>query len=128
MNCIILCHGQLAQSLFDTARKITGDIENVVCLSNENLSVLDIEELLSDKINSFDTTTDILIFVGIKGGSCWNAALKTAKKHKNIHVISGVNLPMFITFCTNRDRLSLNELLEKIINSGRTGIDINSSI
>ena len=79
MECIILSHGHLAHSLLDTVNKITGKIEDIICLSNENLSAEALESLLYDTVNSIHGDKDIILFVGIKGGSCWNAAMKTAR-------------------------------------------------
>jgi len=120
----MLCHGKLARAFYETVEKITGKAQNIICLSNEHLSLKEIESLLIEKVESFDTGEEIIMLVGIKGGSCWNAALKLAKTKNNIHVISGINLPMVITFSIKQNELSCNELVEKIINSGKTGIAI----
>ncbi|RKY89048.1 hypothetical protein DRQ09_02015 [candidate division KSB1 bacterium] len=122
MKCIILSHGGLSLSLLNTAEKITGKQEDIICLSNNNLSNKELDNLLRKNINSIDNKEDILIFVGLKGGSCWNTAIRQMKLNKNIHIISGVNLPMLITFIIKKNKLPLNELIKKIVDSGKSGI------
>ncbi|MFZ5519462.1 MAG: PTS sugar transporter subunit IIA [Candidatus Zhuqueibacterota bacterium] len=120
---VILTHGPMGPAIIKAAETILGSIDSIFELSTTNLSLTDICDRLKSKIASENCDDGTIIMVSLKGGSCWNAAVTISRQLPNIEVVSGVNLPMFISFVTKRNQVGLRELAEKIKFDGIRGID-----
>ena len=121
---VLLSHGQIAQAVFDAAQRILGEIKGVQMLSVTSLSAVDIYKRLEEAVRDIETEDSIVILASLKGGSGWNAAAKLAKTNDKIKVVSGVNLPMFLSFVTKRDKIPLSELMETLCADAIRGIDV----
>lgn len=119
---IILTHGPIAQALIKAAEEILGKVTNIYGFSTSDLSMEAISQRMDEIFSKKDWTKETLIFVSLKGGSCWNAALMK-KQHPNIEVISGVNLSMILSFLTKRHQYTLAELAIIVRDDGIKGID-----
>ncbi|MCP4723531.1 MAG: hypothetical protein GY863_00770 [bacterium] len=109
---IILTHGDLGRSLINTTQKIIGEMLGMKVLSNEQISMKDLILNLDKAIKDWEEDEKILVFIDFFGGSCWHAARMVQKGSKNIVLISGVNLPMMLTFFSKRNSYRLTELAE----------------
>jgi mannose/fructose-specific phosphotransferase system component IIA len=78
---------------------------------------------LEELIATEKLDTGIIFMTSLKGGTCWNAAVAIARKFSCIEVVSGVNLNMFISFVTKRDKFDLLPLAEIIKADAIRGID-----
>ena len=121
---IVVTHGMLAQELLQTARKIFfGDFSDCYAVSNITKS----PTVLSDELSSLISACreePCLVFVDFFGGSCSYACLKLLDTHKNIQVISGVNLPMLLAFLNKREEVPFEHLSREIVERGRTSIQV----
>jgi mannose/fructose-specific phosphotransferase system component IIA len=111
----------MATCLQQAVEKILGKQENLFPYTNLEDSLA----VLLKKINENIVNTEpqhIVCFVDLAGGSCWNLANMVQKQHSHVVVIAGVNMPMLISYFSNLNQLSFNELIEKTINDGRRGI------
>jgi len=120
---VILTHGPMGPAIIKAAESILGNIDSIFELSTTNLSLNDISDKLNKKITSENWDGGTIIMVSLKGGSCWNAAVTTARQLPNVEVVSGVNLAMFISFLTKRNQIGLSDVAEKIKLDGIRGID-----
>ena len=120
---IIITHGPIGAALKNAAETILGEINNLHEISTIDFSLSCIITNLKEIINKENWDNGCLIMSSLKGGSCWNAAVATNKTMGNIGVVSGVNLPMIISFLTKRDHLPLKELTEIVKQDGIRGID-----
>lgn len=120
---VILTHGPMGPAIIKAAESILGNVDSVFELSTTNFSLNDICDTLKAKIKSENWKDGTVIMVSLKGGSCWNAAVTTARQFTGIEVVSGVNLAMFISFLTKRSQLDLKELADQIKLDGIRGID-----
>ena len=116
---VLVTHGSLGKTLLDTAFSIVGRQENcwVVGLSPER----GIEEL-KKKLQKVAKNGEgnLLILADFFGGSPCRAALSVfGKTHP---VLTGVNLPMLLSFLNFRDRGVGEELPGKLLREGRRGI------
>jgi len=111
---IAATHGKLGKSAIEAVINIVGEIDCLISVSNDGLSLNQIEKILSDAISQLSDCTDTIIFVGLRGGSLWNVANRISKNNPKIYVISGLNLPMLISFITKRNDLTIDELLDVI--------------
>jgi mannose/fructose/sorbose-specific phosphotransferase system IIA component len=122
VTCVLVTHGPVADALSKAAESVMGDIAGVYALSVSPLSMETIVEKLEALANSPDTQEGMLIMATLRGGSCWNAACKVARRHQHVRVLSGVNLPMLLSFLTKRDKLSFPELVDTVCRDGARGI------
>ena len=71
------------------------------------LSTNEMVDLIKSKSEN-NSGDGVILFVDIYGGSCWRAA-KMAKLPKG-HIITGINLPMLLSFIQKRKTLTFDEL------------------
>jgi len=121
---IFLTHGRIGQEILAIAESILGKQPDIVSLTNENLSFSALYDQVNKIIEEISPSEGIIIFVTLKGGSCWNVACKIAKERKGVKVISGVNLPMALSFFTKRDKYPLEDLAPIIERDALRGISL----
>ncbi|MGQ9560833.1 MAG: PTS sugar transporter subunit IIA [Candidatus Oleimicrobiaceae bacterium] len=122
VTCVLVTHGPVADALTKAAQAVMGDVVGVHALSVSPLSMESIVRKLEALASSPKTQEGMLIMATLRGGSCWNAACKIAMRHRHVRVLSGVNLPMLLSFLTKRDRLPFAELVETVCRDGARGI------
>lgn len=110
---IIICHGQLAFELIKTVDKILGNAKGLHPFSNDLIApeVLYnqvIECIKENKIVKF------VIMVDLRGGNCWKVAKMLNREFPATKLLSGVNIPMLVSFLTKRENASVADL-EKIL-------------
>ncbi len=121
---ILVTHGPVADALIQAAAGILGPLEHVSGLSVTGLSLTAIQSRLRSLVQGYVERDGVLIMASLRGGSCWNAAARVAHDLPNVRVVSGVNLPMLLSFVMKRNQLSLPELAETIANDGVRGITL----
>jgi PTS system mannose-specific IIA component len=62
-----------------------------------------------------------IIMTDLFGGTPSNMAMSFLKEG-SVEVVTGVNLPMLIDFCSRRERMTVAELAVSLQRSGRDGI------
>ena len=99
---IIIGHGTFANAMIATAEKIVGKQSDVQVVSNEGFSC----DTLSQHITQLlaNDVTDTIVFLDLPGGSCTISCYTIMKDHRDLNVISGVNLPMLIEFFMLREK------------------------
>ena len=121
---ILFTHGDIGKELLRTAESIIGGQKNVVALSNEDCSATLMEHALSETLSKEDFCHGAVIFVDLARGSCWVAVERIKQKYENVHLISGVNLPMLLRFFYKRETLDLPALVQNLRDGGVAGIQI----
>lgn len=119
---IVITHGTIGQALVDAAEKIIGTQLALDSFSVQNLSMKDVYEQLRGRIAELTKNDDVIILASLKGGSCWNAAVLVAREFPTVHVISGVNLPMLLSFVTKREQYDVNRLAQILQQDAVRGI------
>lgn len=122
VSCVLVTHGPVADALAKAAQSVMGDLDGVHALSVSPLSLEAILEKLEALATSPEAQDGLLIMATLRGGSCWNAACKIAQRYPHVRVISGVNLPMLLSFLTKRDKLPFPQLAETVCRDGVRGI------
>jgi len=105
----------MGKGLVNAALVIVGKQEGVYMLSNSDLSV---EALQKELKKILREAGECIIFVDCLG-SAYTAAKYVCL---GMPVVSGVNLPMLLSFFTKRERMGLAELTETVMVDGRKGI------
>jgi mannose/fructose-specific phosphotransferase system component IIA len=101
---------------------ILGPQTDAVVLSNSGLALDQIAESLAPHL----TGHRCLIFVDFCGGSPFMACKTLALSPQAATMVSGVNLPMLLSFFAKRDQLDFPELSETVMNDGHRGIQLHS--
>ena len=117
----IVAHEDFSSALLQTVEKILGPQKGVFTFSNQQ----DALPVLAGKIR--DTIIDqqaekVVVFVDLKGGSCWNLAGMLRQEFPQLEAVAGVNVPMLISFFNNRNDLPFDHLIAKAIGDGSRGI------
>ena len=131
---IIVTHGRLGTALVETVEKIVGPVKSLVQVSNEGHSLESLTEFIVSLLKENADSQGIILMVEFKGGSCWMAAKKASARYfagdsdsphiENLTLVTGVNMPMLLTFVTRRDTLSEQELLDTMKTEGIQGIGV----
>ncbi len=122
-NAIILTHGAIGEALIEAVYGILGIKDGLWALSVTEMSVAEISERLLSIVNAPDKKEDgVIIMASLKGGSCWNVAVAVAMQYSNVNVVSGVNLPMVLSFMTKRENTNLEVLTDFMIKDGVRGL------
>jgi len=117
---IIVGHRNFGESLLGTVEKIIGKTEDITFLSNDNLSSNELADIIKD-LCDYKEPTDVIIFCDLFGGSCWRAA-KMARIERS-YIITGVNLPMLLSFINKRDNITFDELADTLVKDAARGIN-----
>ncbi|HEX7344147.1 MAG TPA: hypothetical protein VF398_07780 [bacterium] len=121
---IIVTHAQLAGAFIAAIEQIAGPQEGLSAFSNTGLS----NEQLSEKLRGLlQDGSPTVIFTDFLGGSAYVVArqlIDACKTHETTHcaAVTGVNLPMLLSFITKRNKLPFIELVETLRNDGHRGI------
>ncbi len=117
----IIAHEDFSVALLRTVEKVLGPQQGVFTFSNQQ----DALPVLARKILTLikeHQAEKVVVFVDLKGGSCWNLAGLLRQEYPHLVAIAGVNLPMLISYFNYRDELAIDELISKAILDGAKGI------
>ena len=117
----IITHEQIAICLQRASEKILGEQKNLFPYTNLEDSLPVLAQKITQNIEDIKPE-HIVCFVDLAGGSCWNLANMIQKQYKNVSIISGVNLPMLVSYFTNLNEIPFEELLKKVVIDGSRGI------
>lgn len=108
---VIATHGSFAEGLYHSLTIIMGEQPDFSLLcaytTDENIEI-QIKELM----NSF-ADEDVIILTDIFGGSVNNYFMKYIEQ-RNIHLVTGVNLPLLLEIVCNK-HLPTDEMIENAI-------------
>ena len=121
---IVICHGELAGVLVKTVERILGPVEKMTALSNSGLTPQVLFKQVENVINEFADDKP-LVMVDLKGGSCWTVGRLISREYPDTAVVSGVNLPMLISFLTKRESLDYHALTEAVRADAVRGVTLD---
>lgn len=116
---VVASHGALADALVDAVRRITGDAEQLVAVTNVDCSG---EDLLR-RIDSAVGNQPAIVFVDLPSGSCFMASARLARGRGNLAVVAGVNLAMLLDFTSHPER-TLEEATARAVEVGGRAIRV----
>lgn len=125
---LVLSHGDLAESILESARKIDPHLEeatDAVTLPWE----VDTDAAAADlrsRLTAMDRGAGVLILTDMFGGTATNLALPFLEPER-IEIVTGVNLPMLVKLGSLRGREApLQELAARLAESGQKSIRLAS--
>lgn len=118
---VLVTHAGLASALKLSAEMIVGTIDN--CAVVEVASEERADDIMARVVAAVEAVQPdgAIIMTDLFGGTPSNMAMSFLKEGC-IEVVTGVNLPMLIEFCSKRDRMPVAELALNLHKSGREGI------
>lgn len=122
-KAILITHKQLSKAIFEVVEGLAGHVEGMICLSNEGLGLNELAEAIEKEIQK-NPEDFYYIMVELKGGSPYLAARKLALKYSNLYVLSGLNIPMMLSFVMKKDMYDHEELADVIRKDAHRGITL----
>lgn len=124
IGAVIIAHSFIGRELIATAEYIVGKMEGIVAVSIDcERNAFQARKVVSEAMKQVDQEDGILLLTDVFGGSPSNIAFSFLNKEK-IEVITGVNLPMILTFWNKREGKSLPETARFVKLSGIRNIVI----
>jgi PTS system mannose-specific IIA component len=117
-EAVILTHAGLGQGLMDAVEKMLGPQTGVEVLSNEGLALDQIAEAVEKRLSD----SPCLIFVDHCGGSPFVACQTLRSRYPQHALLTGVNLPMLLSFFTKRSRMPFEDLVQVVEADGHRGL------
>lgn len=122
VGAVIIAHSLIGKELIQTAEYIVGKIEGITAVSIDcETNAFEARRTILGAIKQVDQGDGILLLTDLFGGSPSNIAFSFLNKEK-IEVVTGVNLPMILTFWNKREVESLMGLARSLQLSGTRSI------
>jgi len=119
---IIATHGNLGKELVNTVQLITGLGKEFNYLSmKEDTSDEEIKNSLKTLIADLKDEDSILILTDIFGGSITNICTNYIT-NKNVHIVTGVNLPMLLELVNLQKDTPINEMIKSLVTQSKESI------
>ena len=121
IGIVLVTHAGLATALKLSAEMIVGPIEN--CAAVEVAPDERADDIMARVVAAVESVhaDGAIIMTDLFGGTPSNMAMSFLKEGC-IEVVTGVNLPMLIEFCSRRTKMPVAELAADLHRSGREGI------
>jgi PTS system mannose-specific IIA component len=123
IGLVLVTHAGLAGALKSAAEMIVGSIDT--CATVEVAPGEHADGIMARVVAAVEavSTDGAIIMTDLFGGTPSNMAMSFLNEGR-IEVLTGVNLPMLIEFCSKRERMTVAELAAELLRSGREAIII----
>ncbi|MGM0213702.1 PTS sugar transporter subunit IIA [Enterococcus sp. AZ109] len=121
---LIASHGDLAQGMLSSIQVITGTTAGITTI-NAYKEGVDLNEELTNFINSLEKADEVFVFTDLYGGSV-NQKITERFLLENlaIRIISGFNFPVILEILLGPDQVTTS-MLEEMIEKSRRELQIN---
>ncbi len=122
VGAVIIAHTSLGRELIAAAEYLVGKIEGISSVSIDcQTNAFDARKAISQAMKRVDQGDGVLLLTDLFGGSPCNIAFSFLN-NENVEVVTGVNLPMILTFWNKRANTTLQEIAKYVQLSGTRGI------
>jgi len=122
VGAVIIAHSFIGKELIATAKYFVGPMKGITAVSiNCKMGAFEARQIISEAMKQVDQGDGVLMLIDLFGGSPLNLAFSFLNKAK-VEVITGMNLPMILTFWNKRESMGLRELAKNVQLSGRRSI------
>ena len=124
----IVSLGRLGEELLNALTIILGEAPNIEAISiGWYDDVEDSKRKISNSLKNVDQKSGVVIFTDMFGGTPSNLSF-TFQKDGHVEIITGVNLPMLIKFCSLQRSSSLKDVARKVVEQGKKNIHLASAL
>ncbi len=117
----VITHGELAKALVEASSILTPPKVETYTYSNAVKSLDELNKEISEIIER-SNPQNLAFFVDLMGGSCWMLVNRLKRTYPQSRLLTGINLPMLVSFQINYGNYEWNELMEKIVEDAKKGI------
>lgn len=122
VGAVIVAHSLIGKELIATAEYLVGQMNGIAVVSIDcKMEAFEARQIISEAINQVDLGDGVLILTDLFGGSLSNLSFSFLNKEK-VEVVTGVNLPMILTFWNKRENMGLMDLAKTVQLSGMRSI------
>ena len=123
VGLIIVTHARIAVELLRAAESILGPLPQARALPIERTDNPDeVAQLVAEIVHEVDGDGDgVMILTDMFGGTPTNVCM-TQLASARVEVVTAVNLPMILKFCSYRARMPLDDLASLLADSGRQAV------
>ena len=122
VGAVIIAHSFIGKELIATAEYFVGPMNGIAAVSiNCKMEAFEARQIISETMKQVDKGDGVLMLTDLFGGSPSNLAFSFLNKEK-VEAITGINLPMILTFWNKRENMGLRELAKNVQLSGRRSI------
>ncbi len=124
-----MSHGDMAVETLKSAELIVGQLPETVALGlHESDGPDTLKAKVVSEIEKYYQKEPIYLLVDLLGGTPGNVAVNLTQDYPELHVISGLNLPMVLNYA-NQMFIGEEIKIADIMNEGKAGIvDVNAFI
>ena len=123
IGAIIVTHASVGKELIAAAEYLVGKIGGIEAVSIDNPpNAFETRKAIIRAIEKVDQGEGLLLLTDLSEGSMANIALSFLIQEK-VEVITGVNLPMVLTFWNKREGHTLREVVKAVQLSGMRSIN-----
>jgi mannose PTS system EIIA component len=125
---IIVSHGKLGEEFLNALTIILGEAPNIAAVSiGWYDDVEDSKKRIAACLKKVDQKNGVIIFTDMFGGTPSNLSF-TFQKEGQVEIITGVNLPMLIKFCSLQRSSGVKDTARKVVEQARKNIHLASAL
>jgi PTS system mannose-specific IIA component len=122
VGAVIIAHSFIGNELIAAAEYLVGNIEGMTAVSVQfERNTFEARKTISEAIRQVDQGEGVLLMTDLFGGSPSNISFSFLN-NEMVEVVTGVNLPMILTFWNKRANSTLQEIAKHVHLSGMRGI------
>lgn len=124
INFIVVTHGEFGAYLVEAAEGIVGrQAQGVrVVATSSRQSVAEIKRRIEAALAELASPDGVILFTDMPGGTPNNLSFPLIRNESRVEMVSGVNLYMLISAFGQRERMPLEQLVDKIVADGQKSI------
>lgn len=115
---LVVTHGELAKVLIDECTRILGPLDHVKWMDTHRLSAV----AITDKVKNIIGNKPFIVFVDCPGTA--PALRSLAAIQEGQAVVTGVNLPMLMSFIVHREQMDVPHLARKMVTDGIRTLEV----
>jgi fructoselysine/glucoselysine PTS system EIIA component len=115
---LIAAHGSFSSGIKSSLEIIIGKVENVSIIDAYVDGNKSIEDELNKILTNVQVNDELVVFSDLMGGSITNQILRHGLR-ENVHVVSGMNLPLLIDIILADPDMPVTEVIESAISIAR---------